>query len=108
MKSLPHLSAKGKHGQDSRTKESSLVHEMEEKEIEEAIQRDLATLSSKHSWRSLVTLLNQDDEASPEAELLLRLDILLKQNELILRALKRKSPISGETAHVSHVETESS
>ncbi len=101
-KSLSHIAAKSKHASvETEKREALLLHEMKYEEIEEAIRRDLKELSSKHTWQSLADLMEGKEEDPTEAELLLRLNILVRQNELILRALGRTrvEPPSQQVAY---------
>jgi hypothetical protein len=72
-----------------------LSPEMSDEEIQEAIHRDLKRVSSRHGWLDLPDLLESGDMDSPEDRLLTTLidqsKILIRQNELILRILKRAS-----------------
>jgi hypothetical protein len=78
---------------------------MSDDEIRRLIREDLNALSSSPSsarfWKSLADLLEENgDEESPEEQLLKTLlghsKILIRQNELILRAVSRKAPPPSE------------
>lgn len=72
-----------------------LSSEMTDEEIEEEIRKDLKSVSSRHGWLDLPDLLESGDIDSPEDRLLTTLidqgKILIRQNELILRILRRSS-----------------
>ena len=105
-----HLSTKGtnkmgtkKEGgegkRDARKKDEVLLSpEMSDEEIEEAIRKDLKSVSSRHEWLDLPDILESGDMDSPEDRLLTTLidqnKILIRQNELIQRILRRLSPQS--------------
>ena len=78
---------------DTRKKEVLLSPEMSDEEIEEAIRKDLKNVSSSHDWLDLPDLLESGDIDSQEDRLLTTLidqgKILIRQNELILRILRR-------------------
>ena len=90
---------------------------MTDQEIEEAIRKDLKSVSNTHEWMDLPDLLESGDIDSPEDRLLSTLidqsKILIRQNELILRILRRSlsqstrlagtkdADIGPETAHLS-------
>lgn len=103
-----HLSAKSKKDigpeeKDSKTvklktkprmKEDVLLSpETSDDEIEAAIRQDLKSVSSRHDWLDLPDILESGDMDSPEDRLLTTLidqsKILIRQNELILRILRR-------------------
>ena len=101
-----HLSTKSKSKVDAEAKQKKDVKhetrkkedllqlpEMTDEEIEEAIRRDLRNVSSRHEWMDLPDLLESGDIDSPEDRLLSTLidhsKILIRQNELILRILRR-------------------
>jgi hypothetical protein len=83
----------GDKKRDTRKKEVLLSPEMSDEEIEEAIRKDLKSVSSRHDWLDLPDLLESGDTDSPEDRLLTTLidqsNILIRQNELILRILRR-------------------
>jgi hypothetical protein len=84
---------------------------MSDEEIEEAIRKDLKSVSSRHGWLDLPDLLESGDIDSPEDRLLTTLidqnKILIRQNELILRILRRVTADSTglRPANVRTVET---
>jgi hypothetical protein len=100
-----HLSVKGTNKIGTRNKEGGegkrtirknevlLSPEMSDEEIEQAIHKDLKSMSSRHGWLDLPDLLESGDMDSPEDRLLTTLidqsNILIRQNELILRILRR-------------------
>jgi hypothetical protein len=99
-----HLSTKGTNKIDTKNKESGdkrrdtrkevlLSPEMSDEEIEEAIRKDLKSVSSRHGWLDLPDILESGDIDSPEDRLLTTLidqsKVLIRQNELILRILRR-------------------
>jgi len=92
------MGTKSKEGGDGRRDtrkrdEILLSPEMSDEEIEETIRKDLKSISSRHGWLDLPDLLGSGDIDSPEDRLLATLidqnKILIRQNELILRTLKR-------------------
>ncbi len=94
------MGTKSKEGGDGRRDtrkrdEILLSPEMSDEEIEEAIRKDLRSVSSRHRWLDLPDLLESGDLDSPEDRLLTTLidqsKILIRQNELILRMLRRGS-----------------
>ena len=78
---------------------------MSDEEIEEAIRKDLKSVSSRHDWLDLPDILESGDIDSPEDRLLTTLidqsSILIRQNELILRILRRWTP---QLAHLARTE----
>jgi len=85
----------GDKKRDTRKKEVLLSPEMSDEEIEEAIRKDLKNASSHHEWLDLPDILESGDMDSPEDRLLTTIidqgKILIRQNELILRMLRRGS-----------------
>jgi hypothetical protein len=83
----------GDKKRDIRKKEVLLSPEMSDEEIEEAIRKDLKSVSSRHEWLDLPDILESGDMDCPEDRLLTTLidqsKILIRQNELILRMLRR-------------------
>jgi len=83
----------GDKKRDARKKEVLLSPEMSDEEIEEAIHKDLKSVSSHHRWLDLPDILESGDIDSQEDRLLTALidqsKILIRQNELILRMLRR-------------------
>jgi hypothetical protein len=86
----------GNKKREARKKEVLLSPEMSDEEIEEAIHKDLKSVSSRHGWLDLPDILESGDMDSPEDRLLTTLidqsKILIRQNELILRILRRGFP----------------
>jgi hypothetical protein len=87
-----------------RLKEEALLSsEMSDEEIEELIRKDLKSVSSRHGWLDLPDLLESEDIDSPEDRLLTTLidqsKILIRQNELILRLLRRAFPPFTRSNH---------
>ena len=75
--------------------EKLLSPEMSDEDIQKLIHEDIRALSSsRHLWGSLVDLIDSTDDESPEAELLKTLvgqnRIIIRQNELILRAITKR------------------
>jgi len=105
IKGTSKTEAKSKEGgdgkRDTRKKEVLLSPEMSDEEIEEAIRRDLKSVSSSHGWLDFPDILESGDMDSPEDRVLTTLvdqsKILIRQNELILRILKRGSSRSAES-----------
>ena len=98
VKGTNKMGTKSKEGGDGRRDtrkrdEILLSPEMSDEEIEETIRKDLKSISSRHGWLDLPDLLGSGDIDSPEDRLLATLidqnKILIRQNELILRTLKR-------------------
>lgn len=98
IKDTNKIGTKNKEGgegkQDTRKKNEVLLsREMSDEEIEEAIRKDLKSVSSRHEWLDLPDILESGDTDSPEDRLLTTLidqsNILIRQNELILRILRR-------------------
>src|SRR2546422_1652233 len=85
----------GNKKRETRRKEVLISPEMSDDEIEEAIRKDLKSVSSRHSWLDLPDILESGDMDSSEDRLLATIidqsKILIRQNELILRILKRGS-----------------
>jgi hypothetical protein len=118
-----HLSIKcaskiGKDGKESgsrkrepRKKEVLLSPEMTDEEIEEAVRKDLKRVSSSHDWLDLPDILESGDIDSPEDRLLTTLidqsKILIRQNELILRILRRSLSQSTRSERAEGVATAS-
>lgn len=91
-----------------RMKEDVLLSpETSDDEIEAAIRRDLKSVSSHHDWLDLPDILESGDIDSPEDRLLATLidqsKILIRQNELILRILKRaySRPAQSNSSNVT-------
>jgi hypothetical protein len=84
---------RGDGKQDPKKKEVLVSPEMSDEKIEETIRKDLRRVSSRHDWLDLPDLLETGDIDSPEDRLLTTLvdqsNILIRQNELILRILRR-------------------
>ena len=118
-----HLSVKGMNKTGTKNKESGeikrqarkskvlLSPEMSDEEIEQAIRNDLKSVSSRRGWLDLPDMLETGEIDSPEDRLLTTLidqsNILIRQNELILRMLRRGSPqvaVSDRT-EVTRVDT---
>jgi hypothetical protein len=97
VKATNKIETKSKEGgaaeREPRKKDEVLSPEMSDEEIEEAIRKDLKSVSSRHDWLDLPDILESGDMDSPEDRLLTTLidqgKILIRQNELILRILKR-------------------
>lgn len=112
-KSIQHLNAKDlaknkpkkgpNIGGESKRSEKLLSPDMTDEDIQKLIQEDLQALSeSHHLWASFVDLIDSNGEdQSPEAELLKTLigqnRIIIRQNELILRAAARSRQIVSST-----------
>ncbi len=92
----------GDRKRETRRKEVLLSPDMKDEEIEEAIRKDLKIISSRHEWLDLPDILGSGDMDSPEDRLLTTLidqsNILIRQNELILRILRRGSKPFAQTA----------
>src|SRR6266581_6485732 len=97
VKGANQIGPKNKEGGDAkrekRKNEVLLSPEMSDEEIEEAIRKDLKSASSNHGWLDFPDILESGDMDSPEDRLLTTLvdqtKILIRQNELILRMLRR-------------------
>jgi len=100
IKSKTKTVTEGKGMTDSKPSPSKkrelLSPDMSDEEIEEAVRKDLKSVSSRHSWLDLPDILGSGDMDSPEDRLLTTLidqsNILIRQNELILRILRRGFP----------------
>jgi len=97
----------GDKKRDKPKKEALLSPEMSDEEIEAAIRKDLKSVSSRHEWLDLPDILESGDMDSPEDRLLSTLidqsKILIRQNELILRALRRRPSVSANRNGVAPV-----
>ena len=96
----------------SKIKEDVLLSpETSDDEIEAAIRRDLKSVSSRHDWLDIPDILESGDMDSAEDRLLATLieqsKILIRQNELILRMLRRGSPqfAVSDRSEVTRVDT---
>jgi len=90
---------------------------MSDEDLRRLVKEDLEALSasksSSHFWTSLADVLDESgDNASPEEELLKVLvgqsKVLIRQNELILRNLRRALPQNEPDTVLSNAETTSS
>ncbi len=108
IQSISHLNAKSRHGpRNEPPKEALLKPEMTDDDLRRLVREDLDALSSSksssHLWSSLEDLLDENSDESPEEQLLKTVigqnKILIRQNELILRALSRTSALATEALH---------
>jgi hypothetical protein len=106
VKDTNKIGTKNKEGlegkRDTRKKTEVLLSpEMSDGEIEEAIRKDLKSVSSRHEWLDMPDILESGDMDSPEDRLLTTLidqsNIQIRQNELILRILRRINTDSART-----------
>ncbi len=91
----------------SQSKRELLSPEMTDEEIEQAIRESLKSVSSRHGWLDLPDILESGDIDSPEDRLLTTLieqgKILIRQNELILRILRRSFSLSPRSERTEAV-----